>query len=56
MEGLKKKGMSVSVVAGGIIPEDDVPLLEAMGIKAIFGPGTKTSEIAEMIKNLAAGG
>jgi methylmalonyl-CoA mutase, C-terminal domain len=56
MEGVKKKGMDrVSVVAGGIIPEDDVPLLEAMGIKAVFGPGTKTVEIAETIKKLAAG-
>lgn len=54
MEGLGKKGMdSVSVVAGGIIPEDDIPALEKMGIKAIFGPGTKTSEITETIKKLA---
>jgi methylmalonyl-CoA mutase C-terminal domain/subunit len=54
MEGVKKKGMDkVSVVAGGIIPEDDIPVLEKMGIKAIFGPGTKTTEIAEMIKKLA---
>jgi methylmalonyl-CoA mutase C-terminal domain/subunit len=56
MEGLKKRGMGgVSVVAGGIIPEDDIPALEKMGIKAIFGPGTKTSEIPETIKKLAAG-
>jgi len=54
MEGLGKKGMdSVSVVAGGIIPEDDIPALEKMGIKTIFGPGTKTSEITETIKKLA---
>ena len=56
MEGLKKRGMGgVSVVAGGIIPEDDIPALEKIGIKAIFGPGTKTSEIAETIRKLAAG-
>jgi len=56
MEGLKKRGMGgVSVVAGGIIPEDDISAMEKMGIKAIFGPGTKTSEIAETVKKLAAG-
>jgi len=56
MEGVKQKGMdSVSVVAGGIIPEDDIPALEKMGIKAIFGPGTKTSEIAMTIQKLAVG-
>ena len=54
MEGIKQKGMdSVSVVAGGIIPEEDIPLLEKMGVKAVFGPGTKTADIAETIKKLA---
>ena len=56
MEGIKKKGMDkVRVVAGGIIPEEDIPVLEKMGIKAVFGPGTKTSDIAETIKKLVAG-
>ena len=40
----------VIVVAGGIIPEDDRPALEAMGVKAIFGPGTTSSQIAEFIQ------
>jgi methylmalonyl-CoA mutase, C-terminal domain len=54
MEGVKNKQLdTVNVVAGGIIPEDDIPALEKMGIKAIFGPGTKTSEIAETIQKLA---
>jgi methylmalonyl-CoA mutase C-terminal domain/subunit len=54
MEGIQKKGMDgVSVVAGGIIPEDDIPVLEKMGIKTVFGPGTKTSEIVENITKLA---
>jgi len=56
MDGLKKKGVSgVRVVAGGIIPEEDVPALEKMGVKAVFGPGAKTSDIAETIKKLATG-
>ena len=56
MEGIKQKKMDgVSVVAGGIIPEDDIPALEKMGIKAVFGLGTKTSDIAETIQKLAAG-
>jgi methylmalonyl-CoA mutase C-terminal domain/subunit len=53
MKGLKEKKMAnVIVVAGGIIPEDDIPTLEKMGIKAVFGPGTKTSDIATTIKKL----
>jgi methylmalonyl-CoA mutase C-terminal domain/subunit len=53
MKGLGEKGMeNVVVVAGGIIPEDDIPALQKMGIKAVFGPGTKLSDIAEAIKKM----
>jgi len=56
MEGLKQKGMdNVLVVAGGIIPEDDIPALKKIGVEAVFGPGTRTSDISESIKTLVAG-
>jgi methylmalonyl-CoA mutase C-terminal domain/subunit len=52
-EGLRQKGMdNVIMVAGGIIPEDDIPALEKLGVRAVFGPGTPTAEIAEAIKKL----
>lgn len=54
MERLKEKGLNVIVVAGGIIPEEDVPSLEQIGIKAIFGPGSSTQEIADYIKSAVA--
>ena len=51
-EGLKRNEMDdVIVVAGGIIPEDDREALEGMGVKAVFGPGTRTPDIAEFIRN-----
>jgi methylmalonyl-CoA mutase C-terminal domain/subunit len=47
VEGLKKKGKTdVLLVAGGIIPDEDIPALQKIGIKAIFGPGTPTSRAA----------
>ena len=54
-EGLKKKGRSDAlVIAGGIIPEDDLPALQHAGVRAIFGPGTPTTEIVDFInKELA---
>ncbi len=53
VKGLKQKDMdNVIVVAGGIIPEDDIPALEKAGVKAVFGPGTLTSNIVEVIKKL----
>jgi methylmalonyl-CoA mutase C-terminal domain/subunit len=42
----------ITVTGGGIIPEEDVIKLQEVGIKAIFGPGTPTSEIVDFIKKL----
>ena len=53
MTQIKQKGMdSVLVVAGGIIPEDDIPELQKIGIKVVFGPGTATSDIVDSIQEL----
>lgn len=54
VEGLKKKGMAeVLIVAGGIIPDEDTQSLNKIGIKAVFGPGTPTKDIAEFIRKEA---
>ena len=56
VDGLKEKGMSdVLVVAGGIVPDEDIPTLQKLGIKAVFGPGTPTSKIAEFIRSELSG-
>ena len=51
MQLLKEKGMEdVLVVAGGIIPEEDIPALKATGIAKIFLPGTPTDEVVNFIR------
>lgn len=51
IELLKEKGASdIVVFGGGIIPDDDVPILKKMGVKGIFTPGTTTKEIVEWIR------
>jgi methylmalonyl-CoA mutase, C-terminal domain len=40
----------VLVTAGGIIPDDDVPALKAVGVSAVFGPGTTIGEVATFIR------
>lgn len=51
-ELLRDAGMDdVLVTAGGIIPAEDIPELEAAGVAAIFGPGTKIGEIAEYLRD-----
>ncbi len=57
-EELKKRGMDVVVMfGGGIIPKDDIPALEKLGFKGIFGPGASTLDIVEWVrKNVPAKG
>ena len=54
-EGLRSRGMGdVVVVAGGIIPDQDRPALREIGVQAVFGPGTPTSEIVELVREAVA--
>jgi methylmalonyl-CoA mutase, C-terminal domain len=51
MEMLKQNGIDdVLVVAGGILPDEDLPAIEALGIKGNFGPGTSTQQIIEFVR------
>jgi methylmalonyl-CoA mutase C-terminal domain/subunit len=50
MELLKAQEASdIIVFGGGIIPEDDIPVLEDMGVARIFTPGTPTHEIVQWV-------
>ena len=54
MELLKEKGLDdVQVVVGGIIPDQDVPKLNEMGIRGIFIPGTPMQQIVDFINGNA---
>jgi methylmalonyl-CoA mutase C-terminal domain/subunit len=44
----------VLVIAGGIIPDEDVASLNEMGVTGIFGPGTRTDEIVDFIRESVA--
>jgi methylmalonyl-CoA mutase C-terminal domain/subunit len=51
LELAREKGLGdVVFLAGGIIPDEDVPALQEMGIVGIFGPGASAEEIAGFIK------
>ena len=52
MELLKGNKMEdVLVLVGGIIPDQDVPLLKQAGVAGIFQPGTAMDEIINFIKS-----
>ncbi len=49
----KEKGVTPpAVVLGGIIPEEDIPELKAMGVKEVFQPGTPLERIGRVIQSL----
>jgi len=51
MDLLKENGVDdVLVMAGGILPDEDLPAIEAMGIKGNFGPGTQLATIIEFVR------
>lgn len=42
---------NIMVIGGGIIPEEDIPKLKAMGIREIFLPGTSLETIVDWVHN-----
>jgi methylmalonyl-CoA mutase C-terminal domain/subunit len=48
---IRENGMDdVLITGGGIIPQEDVEALQALGIGRLFGPGTATGEAAAYIQ------
>lgn len=43
----------ILVFGGGIVPDDDIPALERMGVSKIFTPGASTEEITEWVRTNA---
>src|ERR1700694_4351897 len=51
MELLRANGVDdVLVMAGGILPDEDIPAIEAMGIKGNFWRGTPMATIIEFVQ------
>lgn len=51
MAELRDRGIDdVLVVAGGTIPEEDRPEILAMGVAAIFGPGTSMTTAVDYVR------
>jgi methylmalonyl-CoA mutase, C-terminal domain len=56
VELLRERGADdVIVVCGGIIPDDDIPVLKEAGVAEVFTPGTPLPTIAEWLEAALAG-
>jgi methylmalonyl-CoA mutase, C-terminal domain len=46
----ERDARDIVVFGGGIIPEADIPLLEAAGVAKVFTPGATTTEIVSWVR------
>ena len=54
LEMMKNEGVQeIPVVVGGVIPKQDIPKLEKLGIAAVFPGGTPFDEIVSGIKEVS---
>ncbi len=53
LELLEANGQEdVKVFLGGIIPDEDIPQLQKLGVSGIYGPGTSTLDIVKDIRKI----
>ena len=53
IQSLRAEGLEeVQVVVGGVIPHQDIPKLEEIGVKGVFPGGTPFDEIAQSLRSL----
>jgi methylmalonyl-CoA mutase C-terminal domain/subunit len=45
----ERDAADILVFGGGIIPEEDIPLLEEIGVAKVFTPGATTTEITDWV-------
>ncbi len=54
LAALRAQGLgNMPVVAGGIIPDTDIPRLREAGIYAVFGPGTPLADVITAVREAA---
>ncbi len=52
---MRERGLEqIPVVLGGTLPVEDIPRLQALGIRAVFPAGTPANEFRDRIQELAA--
>ena len=50
----ERDARDIVVFGGGIIPEDDIPLLAEIGVAKVFTPGARTTEIVSWVREHVA--
>jgi methylmalonyl-CoA mutase C-terminal domain/subunit len=54
VEGVKKAGLKDALfIVGGIIPDEDIPPLKALGVHMVFTPGASLVDVVDYIRKNA---
>jgi methylmalonyl-CoA mutase, C-terminal domain len=48
----ERKAGDIMLFGGGIIPDEDIPKLEALGVNGIFTPGSSTQDIVAFLERV----
>ncbi|GJM37250.1 MAG: methylmalonyl-CoA mutase [Acidimicrobiales bacterium] len=50
LAALEEAGIEVPLIIGGIVPDDDRPILDAAGVAAVLGPGSSAEEVVATVR------
>jgi len=50
VEEVRKRGIDIPVILGGIVPDHDLEALAELGIDTVLTPGASAEEIAERVR------
>ena len=51
LAALDEADLDIPLIIGGIVPDQDIPILEAAGVAAILGPGAPAEEVVAAVRN-----
>ena len=55
VDALAEAGLDVPVVIGGIVPDEDHPILAAAGVAGVLGPGSPAADVVACVQAAVAG-
>lgn len=54
VEALAEADLDVPLIVGGIIPDEDEPLLKEKGVAVVLGPGADAEEVVQSVRDAVA--
>jgi methylmalonyl-CoA mutase cobalamin-binding domain/chain len=52
LAALDAADLDIPLIIGGIVPDPDLPILEAAGVAAVLGPGASSEEVVRTVRRV----